>query len=466
VAHLLRVVALLLLSLFALPASASYTYSATAFIGCSTNANRTITNAANWQAVGTYFAQQANAAGCGSNVYSLGGLVSETTTQFTVTIACTGSGSCSFNVNGTKSGSAPDPSTGTCPSAGTSAGGWSEDSQSATSPGLGTQYVCETWAASSTGYCMVELRYDMRVSLESYGKPGWWRYLGGDSHFLGNECVPGNGNGTTADAPLTASSSAASSGTSTAPRQGNCPPGQFKGSVNGVDVCIAPVPDNGVTTRSTSGTGTVTTSLPNGNTDTTGITKETTCTGSTCTTTTHSTTTTTTGTGTFSQTTSSVGTTDKGTFCQQNPRDANCTGGGGGGGTGDGVDSTFGGSCTQEFTCSGDAVMCAIAKADNQQKCALIDKVSTESQLYDSVKATGSTSGLTTSTTALSSSSFDSSNALGVSASCITDRSVTVWGTSVSLPFSQVCGTLGQLGSLLLAISYLSAFAIVARGVR
>jgi hypothetical protein len=148
-----------------------------------------------------------------------------------------------------------------------------------------------------------------------------------------------------------------------------------------------------------------------------------------------------------------VGTsTGKGQYCASNPGDPQCAGEGG-----------WGGSCSAGFTCDGDAALCAAAKGVWEQKCALIDGPATpnaEQQAYAAAKA-ASGAGLTSTTTAISSSSFDSSNALGVSAQCITDRTVVVNGNSIVLPFSGICPYLATLGGLMQALAALAAMFIV-----
>lgn len=59
--------------------------------------------------------------------------------------------------------------------------------------------------------------------------------------------------------------------------------------------------------------------------------------------------------------------------------------------------------------------------------------------------------------------SFDTSDAIG-GGSCIADKSVTIAGSSISIPFSSVCGHLAILGNVLLAVSFLLAVRIVTRG--
>ncbi|WP_407080951.1 virulence factor TspB C-terminal domain-related protein [Delftia tsuruhatensis] len=44
---------------------------------------------------------------------------------------------------------------------------------------------------------------------------------------------------------------------------------------------------------------------------------------------------------------------------------------------------------------------------------------------------------------------------------CISDLSVTVWGTEVSLPMSRICPGLEYMGWVLVAVSSLAGFRIV-----
>jgi len=57
---------------------------------------------------------------------------------------------------------------------------------------------------------------------------------------------------------------------------------------------------------------------------------------------------------------------------------------------------------------------------------------------------------------------FSETAALGAGA-CISDKTVTVAGNTVVLPFSGICPSLGYLKAILLAVSYLTAFGVVFR---
>ena len=232
------------------------------------------------------------------------------------------------------------------------------------------------------------------------------------------------------------------------PPKGYCP-----GEVNGLTIWV---PCTNTVETSTPKTSTSTVSTPTGTTTVTITeTTTTTCTGDgSCTT--VSNVTNSTGSGGTPTTTTTTGTSSgsKGEFCKQNPTAFACAGDG---------SSSFGGACNTGFVCDGDAAMCAIARATNQLKCGMLDGTATEAATYDAAKASTST-GVGTDTVAISSASFDTSNALAVSATCVSDLAVTVMGNNMTLPFSNLCTYLAQLGNLLMAVSFLLAIRIVGRG--
>lgn len=234
----------------------------------------------------------------------------------------------------------------------------------------------------------------------------------------------------------------------------NCPGGTV-GEINGTTVCVPYDPNRNVieSTRSTTSTGSVTTSTPGGGTTTTtttdATTKTTSCSGGTCTTTTTSTRVNADGTTTTEKKTESQ---PKDDFCRDNPRNPACK------------DSSFSGSCNTSFACDGDAVQCAVARATNQSYCEMT-KTSPESELYGSSKTnsgiqTGNLPG--NGSFGIGPGSFNSSDAIG-GAACIADRTITVVGVSVTLPFTKVCPWLQTLKTILLSIAYLLAATIVFR---
>lgn len=221
-------------------------------------------------------------------------------------------------------------------------------------------------------------------------------------------------------------------------------PGGTEGQVNGVSVCVSYDPNLNTiesvksttsTTANASGTSTVTTS------------QTTTCSNGSCNTT-STTVVNVNGTPTTETKTTQEPQTD---YCAKNPNDAQCK-----------DDGAFSGSCGGGFTCSGDAVQCAMAREQHARACQLFDGQSDERAAYEAAKNAGPVT-VPGPTMAITPASFDTSNPLGAG-SCISDVEVVVWGSSISLPFSTVCGSLEYLRAVLLAVSFLIAIRIVARG--
>ncbi|WP_238946572.1 hypothetical protein [Vandammella animalimorsus] len=172
-------------------------------------------------------------------------------------------------------------------------------------------------------------------------------------------------------------------------------------------------------------------------------------------------------------------------------------GGGGGGadppGDGDpGEPGSFGGSCGAGFTCSGDAVQCAIAREIHQRGCSEFSAPSCDSPPVckgDSVQcaivtrqhelncALRDTHGLTGEFEAVRSGDTDAksqirrgevdisaelntTNFLG-SGSCVSDYEVSILGQSIVIPFSEYCPFLRAMGAILVVSSLLIAAMIV-----
>jgi hypothetical protein len=238
-----------------------------------------------------------------------------------------------------------------------------------------------------------------------------------------------------------------------------CPGGSL-GTVNGVSTCVPYDPTkNTVESVDTKNTTAQTTATPASGASssstgpTTSTQDQTKCDGGKCTTTETTTTTNSDGSKTVTTTTKDQPQTD---FCKDNPKATMCQDAG-----------TFSGSCGSSYACTGDAVLCAAAVAMQQEKCALVDGPAGSNAVkaaYDSA-ASASSSGVGTTTLAISSANFDSSNSLGVGAACIADLSVTVWGTVQTIQVSKVCPWLSTLGTIMLALAWLSAAVIVGKGV-
>jgi len=230
----------------------------------------------------------------------------------------------------------------------------------------------------------------------------------------------------------------------------------YSGQVNGITVCVNKVPDSGVgdeTKETQSDDGTDTKKVKTE--------KNTTCTNGVCTTVTTVTTTTTNNASGVSNTTTQTSTTaeGKGTFCEENPSSKLCK-------DGEEDGSSFGGSCGAGFTCEGDAIQCAVAQEQHRRACKLFDDASEESELYQSNKGKegNQTTNLPGNETINMAGRIDTSDALSAGSAGVSDLNVTVWGQSITLPFSMLNPYLAQLGNVLLAVSFLLALRIVARG--
>jgi hypothetical protein len=221
-----------------------------------------------------------------------------------------------------------------------------------------------------------------------------------------------------------------------------CKGGQ-PGQVNGVTVCI-PFPPNTPTVsdakKDSSTTG------PAG-TETKSEVKTTACDNGSCNTTTTTTTTNSSGTSVTTNTT----TQGKGEYCAATPGAKECTG-----------KSSFSGSCAGGFVGEGDALQVAIAREQYKRNCEFYENPTEQAKFDAEAAKTGKQ--YTSEDIAISPASFSQTNLLGVSAQCITDKTVVVARFTVVLPFSRVCPSLDQLGLILLGVSFITALMIVAKG--
>jgi len=229
---------------------------------------------------------------------------------------------------------------------------------------------------------------------------------------------------------------------------GTCP-----GTVNGVSVCLKC--GGGKTT-----TGTTTTTTPDasGGTKTTDVKTETTIGGGGQVTTTTTTTTTTTppGGGTPTVTTQvDTKTEDQKSFCESNPNLQICK------------DSSFGGTCSN-FSCSGDAVQCAMAKEQHTRNCRLFDDVTTESTLGQALQADNDPLKSQFPTDASQRQTVNFSNIVQATrtlgSQCPQDLTVTISGRNVAIPFSNLCTPMTWIGHVIVALCLVGAIRYVAEG--
>ena len=215
-------------------------------------------------------------------------------------------------------------------------------------------------------------------------------------------------------------------------------------TINGTTTCVPN--SNSESTKETSETKT-----DSGGTTKTSKKSTTKCEGSKCTTTTEETTT---GSGGASSTKTTTTEEPKQDYCQKNPTALECK---------EEPESKWGGSCVGGFSCDGDAVQCAMAREQYSRNCALIDdKSSPVVQL--ATTATGAAMptghpGLTPIEFNVNSSSINQANPYGTA--CPDDIHFSVAGHQLNIPLSDICPYLRALGYTLVAVSLWVAFKTV-----
>lgn len=227
-----------------------------------------------------------------------------------------------------------------------------------------------------------------------------------------------------------------------------CPNG-FKGTVNGVSVCLPPKASSGVAEmeEKDNGDGTKT------NTKT-----QVKCENGKCEVTKTSTTTNT-ATNTTVSSTSTTTTVDKNAYCANNSAAGVCKNEQGE----EEGNGKFGGSCDTGFTCEGDAVQCAIAKEQHRRMCQLFDDKAPQLQLYDQEKGKeGVQRGEEGEVIDLP--GRISTDSLIGAGTCMADIQVQFMDRPLTVKLSSLCPYLEMLGNILVAVGMVMAIRIV--GVR
>ncbi len=230
-----------------------------------------------------------------------------------------------------------------------------------------------------------------------------------------------------------------------------CAQGSYPGTVNGVQVCVPPTSsvEAPKTTTTTPPPGGTAPEIPGAPPGTTTEEKQTECQGPTCTTTTQYKDASGTPTGTKTETAS------KANYCAENPKAPGC---------GALETSSFSGACGG-FTFKGDAIQGAIAKEIHTQNC-LINATTDEAAKYDAAKV--KTGDQTTtlpgnSTVNFGAASFDTSDSIG-GKQCIGNITGSIYGVTITLPVgTYICPHAQNLRLVLLALSFLAGFYIIAR---
>lgn len=236
--------------------------------------------------------------------------------------------------------------------------------------------------------------------------------------------------------------------------QNPCPAGSTYGTVNGLSMC-SPDPntnviESGPKTTASSPSGAASAPKPDSDAPSTatGSESSTSCTGGKCTTTKKYTD----SSGAVVGTITKTGTQSE--FCASNPGAAICQKAG-----------TFSGTCGAPPVCTGDAVMCAVAKATFESNCALkMPETSDEKSAYEAGKAkAGDQTGdlpKSPSDIGIGPDKFSQDVLIG-GGSGMTDLTFSVHGQTVTLPFSTINPWLSKLGVLLQAVTFLICAYIV-----
>lgn len=332
-----------------------------------------------------------------------------------------------------------------------------------------------TWRGTGSSFSFCDLYQEVgagKCIATAYSDIGWTdpdgaTYRQGSATYTGGTGSTCDGAGGTAENPAGSSPVGSDGQPPVTPDEGTaapspCPTGQAPGEVNGQRVC-APIGSDAPTTAPSPQSGTETKTNPDGSSTTKETSGTTQCAGGKCTTTNTVITTTKDAsgnvTGTETETTSS--TESRATFCQANGKSAQCAG------EGDGNGGSFGGDCVAGFKAeSDDAVIAAMALEQHNRNCELLRKDGEASQWLEGEGArTDDRTGDNphNDTVDVGPSNFDTSDALG-GGGCALNKTISVRGLSVELPFNMLCDPLAVLGQLLVAVSLLLAARIVIRG--
>lgn len=227
----------------------------------------------------------------------------------------------------------------------------------------------------------------------------------------------------------------------------SCPNG-FKGTVNGVSVCVPPKASSGVTEME---------SKDNGDGTKTDSKTQVKCENDKCEVTKTSTTTNT-QTGSTVNSSSVTTTVDKATYCSQNKTAGACKDEKGENEDGNG---SFTGNCDSGFQCKGDAITCAIAKKQHADYCEALK--SPEHAAYVAAKAiTGKvTDDLPGNQTINLMDRFSDGDDFIGAGSCPPDRSISFIYGELVIPYSQLCPWFIILGDILVVVSCIAGARII-----
>lgn len=351
---------------------------------------------------------------------------------------------CPHGVSGAGACNKVDPVPHSCPGMGT------------VSPDDGNRYTY-TGMGTGGGYCNNGCGYwPEAVAVDSSGA-GQYSYGGGIA--TGQSCGANAAAG--APNPDTSGPTPAPNGTQQSGDAANCKaPTACSGQVNGTTVCVP------------CGTPTTTTASQTTSTPASGAAPSTSTTTTSTATNPDGSTTTTTSTHNSDGSSSQTVTTGP----------AGSSGGGGAGqgggncpGTDCGNSDSFGGSCSASFTCTGDAVQCAIAKEQHQRDCLMFQPETQpgtwangaqalQTAINDGDVPTWSPAhpGNAQANNFNWASTIDHSSA--IASSCPADITFTMVGQSVAIGFGALCANAGIVGNFFVGIAAILCAFILFKG--
>lgn len=162
------------------------------------------------------------------------------------------------------------------------------------------------------------------------------------------------------------------------------------------------------------------------------------------------------GTDKPNSTTSQQATKTQQDYCRENPTAAMCVGT-------DTKQSAWNGTCAGGFTCSGDAVQCATAKAVWDQNCLMNTETAQGVHAGALLNGQDQTLNPVEHPSTMDLGTIDSSEPFG--ASCPSDVSFSAFGHSFSFKLWPICSMAEKIAPLVVMSAVLAAMAIVAAGI-
>lgn len=267
-------------------------------------------------------------------------------------------------------------------------------------------------------------------SMGAYGSGKWWQIA--SAKATGQSC--------TAVTPQPTAPTTGPKTPETSPEYDCAKAGQGFGTVNGTVICTGPA-----TNQTKEDKDTTKTTNPDGTQ--TETTKETTCTGGTCT-----------------ETTTTTNCDANGNNCTSSTTTSTKTGQGDADEGEEEPESKWGGNCTAGFSCSGDAIQCAIAKEQHIRNCQLEPTQAHKDKGQNVIDGVLEANDPRRPENKGSEAFGNWSSEGGMTGSCPADFAVDLYGQTIVVPWSDLCPHFNAMGYAMLAVAWVIAASIL-RGV-